>query len=91
MDTNANDTWLSRQQLADRYGLPVKTLAQWAYKGTGPRYARMGRHVRYRLSDVLDWESARITGLPDAATRRVLKQVAHTARDSNNDNIGNIG
>lgn len=66
MDNNANDTWLSRQQLADRYGLPVKTLAQWACKGTGPRYARMGRHVRYRLSDIIDWESARINGLHQA-------------------------
>jgi predicted DNA-binding transcriptional regulator AlpA len=24
-------------------------------KGTGPRYAKIGRHVRYRLSDVIDW------------------------------------
>jgi hypothetical protein len=22
-----------------------------------PRYARFGRHVRYRLSDVVDWEA----------------------------------
>jgi hypothetical protein len=25
----------------------------------GPRYAKFGRHVRYRLSDVIDWESKR--------------------------------
>ena len=49
---NADERWLSRRELAERYGLPVKTLAQWASKGTGPHYARMGRHVRYRLSDV---------------------------------------
>ncbi len=56
MDNNAAERWLSRQELADRYGLPVKTPAQWASKGTGPRYARIGRHVRYRLSDVIAWE-----------------------------------
>lgn len=55
------DKWLSRQELADRYGLPVKTPAEWATKGTGPRYAKFGRHVRYRLSDVIDWELKRFT------------------------------
>ena len=59
MDANAQDRWLSGQELADRYGVPVKTPAEWASKGTGPRYAKFGRHVRYRLSDVIDWESKR--------------------------------
>lgn len=56
MDNNTEDHWISRQELAERYGLPVKTPAEWASKGTGPRYARFGRHVRYRMSDVVDWE-----------------------------------
>jgi hypothetical protein len=59
MDANDQDRWLSRQELADRYGVPVKTPAEWASKGTGPRYAKFGKHVRYRLSDVIDWESKR--------------------------------
>jgi hypothetical protein len=33
MDENNDDKWLTRQDLADRYGLPVKTPAQWASKG----------------------------------------------------------
>jgi predicted DNA-binding transcriptional regulator AlpA len=56
MENRTEDRWLSRQELADRYGVPVKTPAEWASKGTGPRYAKFGRHVRYRLSDVIDWE-----------------------------------
>ena len=44
MDANAQDRWLSRQELAARYGVPVKTPAEWASKGTGPRYAIFGRH-----------------------------------------------
>lgn len=59
MEEIADDKWLTRQELADRYGLPVKTPAEWASKGTGPRYAKFGRHVRYRLSDVIEWESKR--------------------------------
>jgi len=57
MDANTENRWLSRQELADRYGVPAKTPAEWASKGTGPRYAKFGKHVRYRLSDVIDWES----------------------------------
>jgi predicted DNA-binding transcriptional regulator AlpA len=57
VDSNTGDQWITRQELAERYGLPVKTPAEWASKGTGPRYARFGRHVRYRLSDVVDWEA----------------------------------
>ena len=60
MSNNINERWLSRRELADRLGLPVKTLAQWASKGAGPRYARMGRHVRYRVSDVVEWEAAQL-------------------------------
>ena len=55
------DRWISRQELAERYGVPVKTPAEWASKGTGPRYAKFGRHVRYRLSDVIDWEERRFS------------------------------
>lgn len=61
MDDNAEERWITRQELADRYGLPVKTPAEWATKGTGPRYAKIGRHVRYRMSDVMSWERAQLT------------------------------
>jgi AraC-like DNA-binding protein len=33
---NADERWLSRRELAERYGLPVKTLRQWASKGDRP-------------------------------------------------------
>ena len=57
MEQITQDRWISRRELADRYGLPVKTPAEWASKGTGPPYAKFGRHVRYRLSDVIAWEA----------------------------------
>lgn len=84
MGNNTDDRWLSRQELADRFGLPVKTLAQWASKRTGPPYARMGRHVRYRLSDVIQWETARVDDLREAAepvaqSRRLLDEVHPSA------------
>lgn len=55
----AAETWLSRQELATRWSVSAKTLAEWASKGTGPRYYRFGKHVRYRLSDAIAWENGR--------------------------------
>ena len=56
------DTWLTRQEVADREKLPVATIATWASQGKGPKYAKFGRHCRYRLSDVIDWENAQFSG-----------------------------
>lgn len=32
-----------------------KTLEDWRYRETGPRYVRVGNNVRYHWSDVDDW------------------------------------
>lgn len=62
MPTSEN-YWLTRPEVAERLRVPVKTLAQWASQGNkGPRYARFGRHCRYRLSDVIAWENAQFRG-----------------------------
>lgn len=58
--SESEDRWLTRAEAADRLRLPVKTLAKWASDGTGPPYARFGKHVRYRLADVIDWERGRM-------------------------------
>ncbi len=56
------DTWLTRQEVADRVRLPIATLNQWASQGIGPKYAKFGRHCRYRLSDVIAWENQQFSG-----------------------------
>lgn len=48
--------FLSRGDLATRYGVPKTTIDQWAHKGYGPPYFKIGRYARYRVEDVLDWE-----------------------------------
>lgn len=80
MSNNINERWLTRGELADRLGLPVKTLARWASKGTGPLYARMGRHVRYRLSDVLEWEAAQVEDRRGAVLVGLPRRPAGRAR-----------
>lgn len=58
----SEDYWLSRQEVADRMKLPSKTLAQWASQQRGPRFSKIGRFARYKLSDVAAWEDAQATG-----------------------------
>lgn len=43
------------QELAQYLGVPVGTLYQWRYRREGPPGFRVGRHVRYRRSDVEMW------------------------------------
>lgn len=49
------DPLLSIQDLAAYLDLPVATLYAWRHRGQGPSGFRVGRHVRYRQSDVDQW------------------------------------
>ncbi len=40
---------------AARLGVETTTLQNWRWSGDGPRYVKVGRLVRYRLSDLADW------------------------------------
>lgn len=45
-------TPLTELQVAQRLGLSVATLRAWRHRGTGPRFLRFGRAVRYLQSDI---------------------------------------
>ena len=45
-------------QLAEQVFVPLTTIYQWNSKRSGPRYIRVGRHVRYRQSDIDAWLDA---------------------------------
>lgn len=49
------DTLVSPQQLAEYLGIPLKSVRNWRTTGSGPRGIRVGKHVRYRWSDVEAW------------------------------------
>jgi hypothetical protein len=60
-----SDPMLSRQEVAELYGISVDCLAAWAYKGApapGLPYARIGRVARYKRSDVERFVAARTAG-----------------------------
>ncbi len=46
---------LSIEDLADYLGIPVTTIYDWRVDGKGPCGIRVGRHVKFAVSDVRDW------------------------------------
>jgi excisionase family DNA binding protein len=43
------------QDVADYLTVPLTTLYQWRYLGTGPTAYRVGRHLRYEPAAVQAW------------------------------------
>lgn len=42
-------------ELAEYVNVPLATVYTWNYEGTGPKCIKIGRHCRYRWSDVENW------------------------------------
>jgi excisionase family DNA binding protein len=49
------DALLDSDELAAYLKLPVGTLDQWASRGGGPPFHKVGRHRRYAPADVKAW------------------------------------
>jgi predicted DNA-binding transcriptional regulator AlpA len=50
---------ISPEQLAEREDVSLQTVYHWNKICYGPRFMKLGRHVRYRLADVIAWEDSR--------------------------------
>ncbi|RKW69858.1 helix-turn-helix transcriptional regulator [Galactobacter caseinivorans] len=53
-----NEKLYTPQELADWRGTTVAALAQERYKGTGPRFIKLGKTVRYSETHVKEWLDA---------------------------------
>ena len=53
--TSGLDPLLSIEELAEYLGVPVTTIYDWRVDGKGPCAIRVGRHVKFTVSDVLAW------------------------------------
>ena len=47
--------YLSPRQLAELIGVPVSTIYGFNSDGSAPRRFRIGKHIRYRVTDVQAW------------------------------------
>jgi len=54
-DLSIEERLLSPSQLAAYLKVPLTTLYSWRYSGDGPPGFRVGKHVRYRWTDVQEW------------------------------------
>lgn len=54
------DQLLTVEDLAGYLDVPVATVYAWRYRGQGPPGFRVGRHLRFRRSDVEHWIEGRI-------------------------------
>jgi excisionase family DNA binding protein len=52
------DVLLSREEVAAYLRCSLPTLELWARNGDGPKVVRVGRAIRYRLSDVRSFVEA---------------------------------
>ncbi|MEA5155754.1 helix-turn-helix domain-containing protein [Raineyella sp.] len=49
------DSLITPDTLAERLGVKRRTVDEWRIEGSGPRYLRLGRTVRYRPEAVDEW------------------------------------
>lgn len=52
MSIRTNYEMVTTEQAAAMLNLKKNTLELWRLRGTGPAYVKLGRAVRYRLSDL---------------------------------------
>ncbi|MFJ6621211.1 helix-turn-helix transcriptional regulator [Kitasatospora sp. NPDC091335] len=43
------------QELADHLQVPLDTVYGWKHRGQGPKAIKVGRHLRYRWTEVEAW------------------------------------
>jgi excisionase family DNA binding protein len=59
MSAATKDRLMTPIELAEYLQIPIGTLYMWNYRREGPLVHKIGRHLRYRLSEVDAWVLAR--------------------------------
>jgi len=54
-----SDQFLTTEQAAQYLSLSKTTLPRWRWSGDGPKFVKLGRAVRYRVSDLDEWTASR--------------------------------
>jgi len=62
MVQSEKDHLLSRIDVEDQFGIPVRFLEVAVSRGDGPPIVRLGRSVRYRVCDIRAWIECRVEG-----------------------------
>jgi excisionase family DNA binding protein len=65
-ETTQQECLADQEEVAKFLQVPTRTLETWRRSGRGPRWAPVGRHVRYSWADVRAWLSVQTRGGDDA-------------------------
>lgn len=58
---------LTDKQVGDIVHMKPSSLAQMRYKGTGPKFVKLGSRVLYRRDDVIEWINANVHTITGSA------------------------
>lgn len=62
--SNSPMIFLTDEQLAERWQCHRQTLIRWRSGGIGPKFVKINQQIRYKLSDIEEFEAAH-TVTPD--------------------------
>ncbi|MBS1856110.1 MAG: helix-turn-helix domain-containing protein [Acidobacteria bacterium] len=60
---------VDERQVAAQLNVKPATLRKWRFLGRGPKFLRVGRAVRYRITDIEAWLATRQRGGKTRGTR----------------------
>ncbi len=66
MSAERAEEWIGIETLAGELGIPVRTIYAWRSAHKGPRGHKLGKHVRFRRTDVEEWLTAHADPEPAA-------------------------
>ena len=58
-NASTDKPFLTTREASQYLGLKRCTLEAWRCRGNGPRFVKLNRAVRYRLTDLNDWIESR--------------------------------
>jgi excisionase family DNA binding protein len=54
-NTRDDESLLNESEAAKLLAVSVRTLQAWRTRESGPPFVRLGRAIRYRLKDLIEW------------------------------------
>ncbi len=76
---------LTGRELAERWRLSTKALDRWRNTGDGPPYLKLGRAVRYRMEDIIEFEQQAV--IRKTGRQKALRQAVDVTENRTEDAI----
>jgi len=73
-------TLMTEADLATRWCMSAKTLQLWRMKQIGPEYLKLGKHVRYPLEAIAEYENQTRTNVAFKGAEEILLYLQQTGQ-----------